>query len=244
MNFSRLIFIGTLIITVSISCSGRTLGFVSSASHNIASMDKKKSQLFIKSQGFNQDEKIGEETKYSVNTNNGKYEIFSDGTGKYVDKNGKLRLFQIKLDPSEKLSKVIYAIHDRDMIILAEQGDDESLGGLIFRLDTQTLKIKWKRDFPAFNIGIGVIESGFAYITGIGFVAKVNLQSGTYAWQHKNLYEAFNSQTNSGGNFNSFQVPEIIGNEIVFTESDDLSTGKRLKKIRVNKTTGNIIKTK
>ena len=47
--------------------------------------------------------------------------------------------------------------------------------GFIARLDGATLRMKWKRVIPRFNVGQGLLDGAFAYVTGIGFVGKVNL---------------------------------------------------------------------
>ena len=92
--------------------------------------------------------------------------------------------------------------------------------------------MKWKREIPAFNIGQGLIEDGNAYVTGIGFIGKLNLASGAYAWRHDDLYIE--------DAFNSFELPEITGDVVLFKESES-HYRTRVASIQVEKGSGRII---
>jgi hypothetical protein len=95
-------------------------------------------------------------------------------------------------------------------------------------------RMKWKRVIPGFNVGQGLLDGAFAYVTGIGFVGKVNLKSGAYAWRHADLY----GQANSA--FNIFALPEVEGNVVIFREAEHYLR-KKVAVIRVQRHTGKII---
>jgi hypothetical protein len=94
--------------------------------------------------------------------------------------------------------------------------------------------MKWKRPIPGFNIGQGLIDGDYAYVTCIGFIAKVNLKNGAFMWRHDNLYQR------GSGAFNSFELPEVDGNVVIFRESTDYLPKKKAT-IRVQRDTGKII---
>jgi hypothetical protein len=76
-----------------------------------------------------------------------------------------------------------------------------------------------------------LIDGSYAYVTGIGFIGKVRLESGAYIWRHKDLYHQSNDA------FNSFELPEINGNTVVFREQPDYLR-KKLAVIRVERRSG------
>jgi outer membrane protein assembly factor BamB len=169
--------------------------------------------------------------KHSFTTALGDYKILGDGRGQFTDRHGRSRKFKIAMDNRVAINRLQYAVFGQDLLLLAEEEAADSGAGFMLRLDPKTFKVKWRRQIPAFAGGPGLLESHFAYVTGTGFIAKVNLNNGTYAWQHGNLYK--------DGKFTSFELPLIQGNEVIFEEST--SENRQPQKIRVNKATGAIL---
>ena len=83
-------------------------------------------------------------------------------------------------------------------------------------------------------VGQGLMDNDNAYVTAIGFVGKVSLESGAYLWRRKGLYRQSSSA------FNSFAVPELEGNTVVFRESQHYLR-KKVAVLRVDRKTGKII---
>jgi hypothetical protein len=161
-----------------------------------------------------------------------KYRISRSGRGTRTGAGSRARHFNLRLDKGFSLQNVIYyAEHKGGVLLLFDVSDGESGAGDITKLDRQTLRIKWKRKIPAFNIGEGLIEGNHAYVTGIGFVAKVNLISGALVWRHGNLYR--------NGDFNSFELPRIEGDTVLFEEV--VVHDEPAKTIKVEKRSGKII---
>ncbi|MCM3869326.1 MAG: hypothetical protein ND895_01345 [Pyrinomonadaceae bacterium] len=126
---------------------------------------------------------------------------------------------------------IYHAEHEGDVLLVFGVSDGDYGWGFIARLDGQTLRMKWKREIPGFNLGQGLIEGDHAYLTAIGFIAKLNLKSGTYSWKHKNLYR--------DGDFNSFKLPAVQGDIILFKE--EVIYDEPAKTIKVQKQSGKII---
>ena len=161
-----------------------------------------------------------------------KYRILSSGRGRRTGGQVAPRSFNLRLDKSYSLDRLIYyAELESDVLLMCEVSDGESGGGFIARLDGQTLRMKWKREIPGFNLGQGLIQGNHAYLTAIGFIAKLNLKSGTYHWKHDNLYR--------DGDFNSFKLPAVEGDVILFKE--EVTYDEPAKTIEVQKQTGKII---
>ncbi len=161
------------------------------------------------------------------------FRILANGRGTRTGGGLPVRTFNLRPPKDFRLDRVIYhAQYQDDILFICEITDDEAGGGFIARLDGRTLKMKWKRIIPAFNVGQGLVEGNYVYVTGIGFIGKINLESGAYVWRHDDLYR------NSA--FNSFELPEIIGNATVFRESE-IYYRQRVAVVQVDKQSGRII---
>lgn len=172
---------------------------------------------------------------FEISTANYSYSIASSGIG--VRKGSgepKARSFRLRLDRGDHLRVIYHAEYQGDLLLICEATNDLSGVGLIFRLDGGTLRTKWKRTIPAFNVGQGLIDDKYAYVTGIGFIGKVNLNSGVYVWRHRDLYRRSNQA------FNSFELPELQGSLVVFSESA-IHLRKKIAVIKVERTTGRIV---
>jgi len=162
--------------------------------------------------------------------------IDENGLGKRTDGKGDTQNINLRLDDGEILERLIYcAIYEGDLLLICETYLNDGGSGFIARFDGSTLALKWKRHIPAFNVGQGLVHDKFAFVTAIGFVGKVNLDSGVFTWKHDNLY----GQKDVA--FNSFQAPQIAGNIIRFAESENYLR-KTLARIDVDVKTGKIVK--
>jgi hypothetical protein len=101
--------------------------------------------------------------------------------------------------------------------------------------------MKWKRSIPAFNVGQALIEEDHAYVTAVGFVGKVNLMSGTFAWKHDKLYTngLRNDDSYGDSNFTSFELPKVEGDLVLFTEVEIYKYPPT--SVKVQKRTGRIV---
>jgi hypothetical protein len=178
---------------------------------------------------------LSEFAKWNFSIGTDKYEISNDGRAKRTNGKKSVTNFRLPLAKNETLSRIIYfARYKNDLILLCESSDGESGGGLIVSFNGTTLKQKWQANISGFNVGQGLIENQFAYLTAIGFIAKINLATGKYIWKHDNLYK--------NGAFNSFEIPELDGSSVVFTENKE-SEQSSPNIIAVNKISGKIVRT-
>ena len=174
-----------------------------------------------------------------------KYLISGFGRGRREGKQEPVRRFNLRLYKNDLLTNAVHhAEYEGDVLLICEYSNVESGAGFITRLDGQTLRTKWKRSIPAFNIGPGLIEDRFAYVTGIGFVGKVNLETGAYAWKHANLYRAPREKGSaySDADFNSFQLPNVEGNFVFFKEVETKANVLSVKTLKIDKRTGKIVR--
>jgi hypothetical protein len=175
---------------------------------------------------------VGDFEKCTFEFGGSQLEISEKGRGKRSS-----TVFQLPKESNEILSRVVYfAAHKNDLILLYEISAGGEGAGYIARFDGKTLKLKWKANVSGFNVGKGLSENNFAYLTAIGFVGKINLLTGKYVWKHDNLY----GWNRNSGAFNSFELPELEGSNVIFTEKN---VNDQTNIIVVNKTTGKIVRT-
>lgn len=178
---------------------------------------------------------LSEFAKWRFSIDADRYEISNNGRAKRTNGKKNVTNFRLPLAKNEMLSRTIYYVqYKNDLILLCEASNGESGRGLIVSFTSATLKQKWQANISGFNIGQGLIENKFAYLTAIGFVAKINLATGKYIWKHGNLY--------NNGAFNFFDMPELDSSNVIFTESRGAEENSP-NIIVVNKSTGEIVRT-
>lgn len=134
--------------------------------------------------------------------------------------------------------EAIQAFDDsKRLFVLASISNWDSGGAIIQAFDLNTGKSAWSRNFRAFNIGQSVVFDSSWIITGIGAIAKVDLNTGRYVWIHTNLYGQ------GTGAFNSFETPRMNSGQITFTEevSPMSSRASQPFKLVVDSSTGRIL---
>ncbi len=186
------------------------------------------------------DNKIYDYEKWEFSIGKDKYEINKNGCGKRLKGNNSIDNFRFSIEGAYFIDRVIYfAEYKNDLLLVGERSFDDSGGGFILRLDGKTLKTKWLTAIPSFNIARGLIKENAAYLAGIGYAAKINLDTGGCIWKHEDFYRKYKEN----GAFNIFETPKIEGNIITFTENqDDYNRPPNI--IKFNKNSGKVIEVK
>ncbi len=160
---------------------------------------------------------------------------FSISGTPYVIKNEKLYIGKsnkgISLTKEGNIEKLYYFLFKGDLVLVTGLSSGGEGWGEITKVDIPQGKIEWKTNIPAFNVGKPLQEKEVAYISGVGFVGKLNLQTGKFIWKQE-FYEKYK--------IDAFGLPVIQGNQVVFKESSEINPKPRT--VVVNKTNGNIIK--
>ena len=183
---------------------------------------------------FTQVERIGEANARSffVFTVSGRtYTVRHDGRGEITGPIFiRLRNFFLKMDGAARLERLYSADAGNDLLLAYEVTNGRSGWGYIARFDPSTPTFRWFAPIASMNIGPGLIEGNYVYVTGQDFLGKLDLQTGKYVWQQTDLKEY-------GPVFAQFALPELNGATIVFPEA-----GARARTLEVDKATGRILK--
>ena len=158
-----------------------------------------------------------------------KYHIARNGLGNRTDGDSPARPFNLHLSKGDYIRALYFAEYQGDALLLIEVSNGAYGAGFILRVGGAQPDIKWKQAIPGINVGRGLLDDAFAYITARGFVAKVDLRSGGYAWRHEDL--------ENGSTFEAFDPPGLDGNKVLFPSR---GPGRKAA-LAVNKQTGRIL---
>lgn len=174
----------------------------------------------------------GSPASFEFELNGFTYKIAGNGAGRRV-KGDSARLFNLRLEGGDYLERVYYAVHRGNILLICGVTDGESGAGFVARLEQPSMRARWKAHLPAFNVGPGLIEEEHVYVTGTGFVARLDLRKGEFEWRHDDL------RRKRGGGFNSFETPRIEGDAVLFREVP--ARESEAKTVRVHRRTGKIL---
>ena len=155
-----------------------------------------------------------------------KYHIARTGLGSRSDGASPPQTFNLHLSKGDFIRALYSAEYQGDALLLIEVSNGAYGAGFLVRIGGAVPDIKWKQAIPGINVGKGLIEGDFAYVTAMRFVAKVNLKSGTYAWRNGDL-----------GHGDAFDAPALDGNTVLFPARRASGGGA----VRVDKQTGRIL---
>ena len=162
-------------------------------SFGVGQQTRESSPQLQRVQAFTQGKALPDEVEpshFEFSTLSYSYRILRNGGGRRTGGPSPARPFNLRLSRHlPYLDSFIYHAQYLDDILLICGVTNYDYGvGFIARLNGRTLRIKWKRDIPSFNVGQGLIEGKHAYVTAIGFTGKIDLDSGGYVWEHDDLY--------------------------------------------------------
>jgi hypothetical protein len=134
----------------------------------------------------------------------------------------------------EYITKLAYAPYENDLIIVFQMENSEYGGSSAARIDGETLKPKWVSAVASFNLGKPIIKGNGLYVTTIGAIGKINVDTGEFFWKHTDLYD---QETQD---FNSFKMPVFSGTKVIF-QGEIYNTCP--KRVEVNDADGTILGT-
>jgi len=192
-------------------------------------------------------EDISAPEKFNFSLGGDRYEIRNVGKGIRTRSGEIPQKFGVKVDKGVIEPPMFFFQYKNDLVLVYGLTDHDYSWGKLARLHERSLQSKWSAHIPGFNIGQGLVEDHFLYLTAINFVAKLDLDSGKYVWQHGGLKEPDAHKGDaiyeSGGNFNSFDQPWLDGRAVVFPVNPQVGPKRSDVVLRIDKTTGKLLPT-
>ncbi|HEX8337238.1 MAG TPA: hypothetical protein VF621_10950 [Pyrinomonadaceae bacterium] len=164
------------------------------------------------------------------------YHVRQNGNG-WRKRGEKTRRFNLRLDGGW-LGRVYFHDYGGRLLLVCEAGDGEGAWGFVTLLEQPSMRGRWRQHIPAFNVGEPLREGRSLYVTGFGFVGRLDLGTGAFDWKHDDLYDP---REGAPKHFNSFKQPELVGETVLFREQSVYNSLK-LKTLVADKKTGKIIR--
>lgn len=163
------------------------------------------------------------------------YHIKSNGNGRRA-KGSKVRGFNLHLDDGEVVARLFYAEFGGDLLLLLHTDIAGVRLGFVTRLEQPSMRGRWRQRIPDGDVGRPLRDGHDLYVTGSGFVGRLDLRTGEYAWQHDDLEVERGAEPKP---LHTFDEPEIDGDAVLFRERPVYNPRRTLV---VNRKTGKIIR--
>ncbi len=161
------------------------------------------------------------------------YHIRRNGNG-WRRKGQRTRRFNLRLDSGE-LGRVFFADYDGRLLLVCDVGELERGGGFVTLLEQPSMRARWRQTYHPFNAGAPLREGRALYVTGSAFIARLDLETGEFAWQH----DLRVPDEGRGVSFVLFETPRVAGETVLFR---DLPVYNPPHTLVVRKKTGEIIR--
>jgi hypothetical protein len=142
------------------------------------------------------------------------YHVSANGNGRRA-KGTKTRGFNLRLDGGETITNVLYSEFEGDLLLLLYTDIAGVPLGFVTRLEQPSMRGLWRQRIPAGDVGRTLRDGHDLYVTGLGFVGKLDLRTGDYAWQHDDLEV---ERDEGPPPLHTFDEPELDGDAVLFRE--------------------------
>lgn len=138
--------------------------------------------------------------------------------------------FRLAVDKWCWIEKVFLHMSGDTLFAFYTETDSEGAGSMFEKIDLKNKKRLLKTAIEGFNLGKPAIRGQYVYVTAIGSIGKLNLNTGKYAYSDVDLYDR------EKYSFNSFDTIVFRRNETIFV-SKNYHSG-HMDSVIVNEQTG------
>ena len=163
------------------------------------------------------------------------FHVRQNGNGRRT-KGQRVRGFNLRLDGGDSVGRLFYSEFEGDLLLLLHVNTAGGGGGFVTRLEQPSMRGLWRHRIPAPDVGQPLRDGAHLYVTGKGFVGKLDLRSGMYLWQSDDRDYAGRDRVKALG---AFDVPELDGDAVLFRERPVYNPRRT---VVVSKKTGEIIR--
>jgi hypothetical protein len=142
------------------------------------------------------------------------YRINSNGNGRRT-KHARARGFNLRLDSGDSIGQLFYTEFGGDLLLLLHVRGAGDGAGLVTRLEQPSMRGLWRQRIDASDVGRPLREGHDLYVTGKGFVGRLDLRTGEYVWQQGGLEDVRGDEPKP---LNAFDEPELKGDAVLFRE--------------------------
>ena len=142
------------------------------------------------------------------------YHINANGNGRRT-KGKKARGFNLRLDRGESIARILYSEFEGDLLLLLHTNIAGVGLGFVTWLEQPSMRGLWRQRIPASDVGEPLRDGRNLYVTGMGFVGRLDLRTGEYVWQHDDLEVVRGEEPPP---LHTFGEPEVQGDAVLFRE--------------------------
>src|SRR3712207_3144148 len=143
------------------------------------------------------------------------YHVRANGNGRRT-KGKKSRGFNLHLNAGEVVTNLFYSEFEGDLLLLLHTEIAGVALGFVTRLEQPSMRGLWRQRIPAGEVGRPLRDGHSLYVTGEGFVGRLDLRTGDYDWQHDDLEVGHDAEPKPL--FRAFDEPELDGDAVLFRE--------------------------
>jgi hypothetical protein len=172
----------------------------------------KPSKVFQEARAVNPDA-APEARAFEFGMNGFAYHVSANGNGRRT-KGKRVRGFNLRLDSGESVTRALYSEYEGDLLLLLHTNIGGAGVGFVTRLEQPSMRGLWRHRIPAPDVGHPLRDGVYLYVTGRGFVGRLDLRSGMF-WQSDDRDYADRDRVKTLG---AFEVPELDGDAVLFRE--------------------------
>jgi hypothetical protein len=176
------------------------------------------------------------------------FEVTSDGIGRRILRDGVTQEFNLEpnvatlpvADDSFRpgkhvLERVCFSEYRGDPILVVGVTDGWNRGGMVVRLDRDSLSARWRLTLGGPDVTLAAIESKYLYQGAVGFMSKIDLETGRFIWRHERRY------WRKSPHFHGFERPDVGPANVTWVEELPSSFGKTPRRAVVDKVSGTML---
>lgn len=164
------------------------------------------------------------------------YHVSANGNGRRT-KGKKVRGFNLRLDRGEFITRAFYSEFEGDLLLILHTNVAGIGLGFVTRLEQPSMRGLWRQRIPASDVGEPLRDGRNLYVTGMGFVGRLDLRTGEYAWQYDDLEVVREGKESPA--LHTFGAPELDGDAVLFRERPVYNPRRTLV---INKRSGKVIR--
>ena len=172
---------------------------------------------------------------FEFELNGSAYRVAANGNGRRA-KGKQVRGFNLRLDRGEAITKLLYSEFGGGLLLLLHTDIAGAGFGFVTRLEQPSMRGLWRQRIPAGDLGQPLRDGRHLYVTGMGFVGKLELDTGEYAWLLDDLEVERGADAKP---LHTFEEPELDGDAVLFRERPVYNPRRTLV---VDRKTGKVVR--
>ncbi len=141
--------------------------------------------------------------------------------------------YSLPIPDEDVIGEFVYGRFRGDLIFCAETHEAGRGSISLLRFEPTKGTVKWSVELASFNLGEPLAVGDKLYVTALGFVGKMDLETGKFDWKHEGFY--------TDGAYNAFLKPRLGKDVVIFVENSVIREGEEALYVLVEEATGRLL---